>query len=142
MSEFSLAGFAAHMAKIAAGIALVEQKVLEDAAKIVETEAKRVIGTYDYGWTPLKPSTVARKARGDTPLLETGKMRESIEHSVGIREAVVGSNDDRAVFQELGTPTIPPRSFLAGAAIHKESEVHHVIGREMVSYIAGTKVSP
>jgi phage gpG-like protein len=101
---------------------------LEDGCKIVEDEAKRVIGTYDYGWIPLKPETVARKATGDSPLLETGEMRESIEHTVVGHSGFVGTNSDIAVFQELGTSRIPPRSFLAGAAMRKGQEVADAVG--------------
>ncbi|WP_214680105.1 hypothetical protein, partial [Escherichia coli] len=46
--------------------------------------------------------------------------------------AHVGSNDDKAVWQELGTSRgIPPRSFLGGAAVRKSAEVRDIIGREM-----------
>ena len=101
---------------------------LDEAGAIIQTEAKDVIGTYRYGWPPLKPETVARKANGDTPLLETGEMRESIERTVEGQSAFVGSNNDKAVWQELGTSRgIPPRSFLMGAAQHKGAEAAHAI---------------
>jgi phage gpG-like protein len=108
---------------IAVEIPMVEHAALERAAIIVETEAKRVIGTYDYDWPQLQAKTVARKANGNTPLLETGEMRDSIEHKVGEHEAHVGSNNQKAVYQELGTSRIPPRSFLMGAAMHKERQI-------------------
>lgn len=113
----------------------MEHAALEKAAVVVETEAKRVIGTYDYGWPPLAPSTLARKA-ADTPLLETGDLRDSIEHNVGGHEAMIGSNNPKAVFHELGTVRVPPRSFLVQAAIHKETEVHHLIGAEVVRHLS------
>ena len=106
------------------------REALEEAAKIIETEAKRVIGTYDYGWPRLQPATVARKA-ADTPLLETGELRDSIEHYVrptGPLEAYVGSNNPKAMWHELGTVHIPARSFLMGAAMHKEKEIHEKLG--------------
>ena len=104
------------------------QGALDEAGKIIQVEAKRVIGTYEYNWPPLKPETVARKANGDTPLLETGEMRESIERTVQDKSAFVGSNNDKAVWQELGTSRgIPPRSFLMGAAQHKGAEAAHAI---------------
>lgn len=110
---------------------------LDDACKIVETEAKRVIGTYDYGWPPLAPSTLARKA-ADTPLLETGEMRASIEHQVQGKSGFVGSNDDKAVWQELGTSRgIPPRSFLGGAAMRKGAEVARALGDSVHSLLRG-----
>jgi hypothetical protein len=49
---------------------------------------------------------------------QRGEMRDSIEHTVVDSESGhVGSNDDKAVWQELGTSRgIPPRSFLGLAA--------------------------
>lgn len=35
--------------------------------------------------------------------------------------------------RELGTATIPPRSFLAAAAAHVEDEIHEHIGKHVVS---------
>jgi phage gpG-like protein len=120
--------FAALLAGAAVEIEHGKDKGLEKACVILETEAKRVIGGYDYGWPPLQPETIARKTTGDSPLLETGEMRDSIEHTVGHGEAWVGSNSMIAVYQELGTGTIPPRSFLWGAAMHKQEEVEKVFG--------------
>lgn len=129
MTDFNLTGFAAFLGTVAAEMHHHEAKALEAAAVIVETEAKAVIGTYRYGWPPLAESTLKKKG-ADTPLLETGAMRDSIQHIVlGHHEAHVGSDDQNAVYQELGTKTIPPRSFLMGAAMHKEHEVVEVIGR-------------
>jgi hypothetical protein len=115
---------------------------LDGACKIVETEAKRVIGTYEYGWPALQPATIARKATGDSPLLETGEMRDSIEHTVVASEKTgyVGSNDNKAVWQELGTSRgIPPRSFLAGAAMRKGEDVAHAVGGELFMRMTGDK---
>jgi phage gpG-like protein len=136
MSEFSLLGFAS---LITSGIVhqhVEEQHALHEACKVLEKEAKRVIGTYDYGWPQLAASTQAdRASKGfnpNDPLLRTGDLRESIEHSVGDREAMVGSNDKKAEWQELGTNRIPPRSFLAMAAQHKEHEIHAILGKAML----------
>jgi len=49
-------------------MSLVGEGILSEWAKDVRDKAKEVIGTYDYGWTPLAPSTIAHKAMGDTPL--------------------------------------------------------------------------
>jgi phage gpG-like protein len=101
--------------------------ILETAAQMVEAEAKNLIGVPHEFWEPLKPETIARKARGNTPLLETGELRDSIEHTIiDSHHAEVGSNSDIAVFQELGTASIPPRSFLMQAAVHKEEEVNKI----------------
>ena len=119
---------------------------LEHAAKLIEDEAKDELGNYQgaagpYGaWPPLKPETVAHKTTGDSPLLETGELRDSISHKVEGDEAVIGSDLDIAIYQEMGTSKIPPRPFLGMAAIHKESEVIDVLGGHVVGAIAGQKV--
>jgi hypothetical protein len=116
------------------GISTASKRRSKRVPKIVETEAKRVIGTYDYGWPELAESTQADRVRqgclADEPLLRTG---DSIEHTIiSDHEAQVGSNNDIAVYQELGTSRIPPRSFLAQAAVHAEKEVAHEMGRHLV----------
>ena len=116
-----------------------QHKALDAAGKILEDAAKDVIGTYDYGWTPLAPSTLAKK-NADTPLLETGEMRDSIERTVspvafGILprgNVQVGSNNDKAVWQELGTSRIPPRSFLMETARRKGPEAALEVSAEMI----------
>lgn len=114
------------------GVAIREERnsreALERASKIVQAETQRVIGTYDYGWPKLKPETVARKKNGDTPLLETGELKASIERNNDAHEAYVGSNNPKAVWHELGTSRIPPRSSLGGAARHKEPAVVRILG--------------
>lgn len=109
------------------------------SARLIRDEARRVLGTYDYGWPSLAESTIARKAHGDTPGLETGAMRKSIRYSVsGSRmnwTATVGSNDPKALWFELGTIKQPPRSFLAGAAMHMQHEVRTICGRNLFKSI-------
>jgi len=133
MTIFSLTGFAAHLLTMRADVELAMEAAVERACQMVETEAKDSLGHYHRGWPRLQPETIARKATGDSPLLETGEMRDSIEHTV-VREGreihgYVGSNSDIAVYQELGTKTIPARSFLMGAAMRKEREVVEMTGR-------------
>lgn len=119
-----------------------KHRALEKGAKIIERRAKEVIGHYQHNtgpfheWVDLKQSTVDEKERlgfapPDNPLLRTGKMRASIEHTVKGDEAHIGSNDDVAVFQELGTHTIPPRSFLGVAAFQTAPEVARVVGVDL-----------
>lgn len=134
MREFSLGGFAAFLGAAAVGVERAKHEALEKAAVIVEQEAKRVIGTYEYGWPPLAESTLKKKG-ADTPLLETGKMRDSISHEVTGDEARIGSPEDTALWQELGTSKIPPRPFLQGAVQHKMPEVCEVIGHTVVKVL-------
>jgi phage gpG-like protein len=70
----------------------------------------------------------ARKRLGDTPLLETGELRDFISYLV-TREGLetvgyVGSDDPRAPFHEYGTSRIPPRPFLLAAVVQKEHAIH------------------
>ncbi len=51
-----------------------------------------------------------------TPWLRTGELRNSVTYQIADNVSVVGSNDPVAVYQELGTSTIPPRPFLASVA--------------------------
>lgn len=134
---FSLAGAANHFARIAARFDIGMHGGLKRAAVLVETEAKGAMGTYKYGWPALDPATVARKRSGDTPLVETGEMRDSITHEVNFLNARVYSDDPKMGYHELGTTKMPPRPVLATAAQRKEREVAEILGRQAVSLISG-----
>lgn len=139
MKELSLLQFVSLLGTLPLELERADHSALAKAGKIVETEAKRVIGTYDYGWPPLAPSTLAKKS-ADTPLLETGAMRDSIHHVADHKEARIGSDSDVAVWQELGTHKIPPRSFLTGALQHMTHEILDVIGRNTVAALSGMRM--
>jgi phage gpG-like protein len=110
--------------------------IVAKACEMVCTEAKRVIGEGYPEWPALQPETLARKMM-NTPLLETGEMRASIEWNAEGNEGHVGSNNDKAVWHELGTLRIPPRSFLMGAAQHMEDKIHKMAGRAVMAVLAG-----
>jgi len=115
MKLLTLEGAAALFAGLAE-LDHVHHEALEKAAIVVEEQAKAFIGTYDAKptWQPLAASTLERK-NSDTPLLETGEMRDSIQHVADHHEAHIGSNSDKAVWHELGTSKIPARPFLEPA---------------------------
>jgi len=146
MAGMTLTGLAGNLTALALELEMRKHEALEAGAEIIEKEAKRVIGTYDYGWTELADAT--KKDRTDKgfsendPLLRTGEMRESIGHAVHGDTASVGSNDDKAVWQELGTSRIPARSFLMGAAVHKEKEVVDAIGEIVVGHFSPARMIP
>jgi phage gpG-like protein len=120
---------------------------MDEAAKLVQVEAKSLIGTYPgdeppfAAWPELADSTKEdRVHQGYTendPLLRSGDMRESIERIATTDMAVVGSAEDKALYQELGTAKIPPRSFLGMAAMRKGEEVADIIGEGVVAAIVG-----
>lgn len=125
------------MAEIAMGV----------AGRIVQKDAQDRIGEYQEAvggfpaWKQLAESTEAEKARlgypADAPLLRTGDMRDSIETEHNALEAIIGSKDPVAKYQELGTNRIPPRPFLGPAAFAKKHEIHAVIGSAVASAIGG-----
>lgn len=139
-------------------------KELEAAAKRVRPALKRTmtvvgmkqielarsyIGQEMEEWPPLADVTVQEKERlgytghvSDTdPLLRTGKLRDSIEAVVtAVPDGVlldVGSNDKVAVYQEMGTATIPPRPFLALSAIENEPFAKKALAETAVEVITG-----
>jgi phage gpG-like protein len=120
---FTLLGMAAKLAQVAIDTDEAIKIALTEAAEMVHEAAAALIGHPNSAWAALADSTLARKG-ADTPLLETGEMRASIEHVVHGRSAFVGSNNDKAVWQELGTSRIPPRSFIGMAAIECEERIH------------------
>ena len=124
------------------------REAMDQAARLVQDEAKKMIGTYQpayppfQAWAPLAPSTIADKtAKGyappDNPLLRTGDLRRSIQRSVGKDEASIGSNADVAVWQELGTSRIPPRSFLGAAAAKNADKVADILGGGATAALTG-----
>ena len=137
MGLMTLAEAAAKFAAVAIEVNLAEHAIVEQACKMISDTAKDALGTYIFGWAPLAESTVARKARGDSPLLETGELRDSIHYTVRGNSGEVGSDLDKAVWMELGTKSIPPRPFLSSAARDREREIQAMAGRAVYAVIAG-----
>ncbi|GAC1332095.1 MAG: hypothetical protein NVSMB20_03100 [Bradyrhizobium sp.] len=157
MKAFDLAGFAAHLGKLGVSVIAEQHHALEHAAMVVEKEAKSSIGTRQgaagpfVAWAPLAQTTLdgwgghpGKIALGysppENPLLREGDLRNSIEHTVHLTVAYVGSNSDIAVWQELGTEKMPPRSFLGGAAFRKAHQISHDIGHSMAQVLMGRGV--
>ena len=147
MGFSSFAKFAEHLVLLGVEQHLADHEILEVAAKQIETRAKEKIGSYQdaagpfEAWQPLAASTVEqREALGytpDDPLLRDGTLRDSIEHKVEGREAHIGSDLDIALWQELGTEHIPPRSFLGSSAFELAPKIVREIGVAFSSILAG-----
>jgi hypothetical protein len=134
MSLGSLAQAAAHFAEINLDMKHVEHAIIVRACEMVAKAAKEVMGTDGYNWPALSPET--QKTRPGM-LLETGELRDSIHWNVHGNEGHVGSDLDKAVWMELGTRTIPPRSFLVGAAQHQERAIQLMAGRAVAAMVGG-----
>ena len=138
MSAFTLAEFAARMIAAEGAVKAAEPGALEYAATRLEQAARSYPGHYQTGWRGLKPETIVRKATGNSPLLETGELRESYEHVTFEHEAYVGSNNMKAVWQEMGTSRgIPPRPVLGTAAVREGPRVARAAGKIILGAIDG-----
>lgn len=142
--------FALHLVKVASAQAVSDQHALERAGQIVEKRAKAILGSYQEDiqpftdWPELADSTKADRVRQgfreNEPLLRTGEMRDSIGHIVVHNEVAIGSDSDVAVYQELGTSRIPPRSFLGAAVVQTTPEIVAEIGQQVVTSLIGKDV--
>jgi hypothetical protein len=167
MREFKdITAFRRFLSGLGGQIEHAEAVGLEDAAKMVEAEAKHSIGTYQEAtgpfnaWVPLSSATLdgffapgigyvpgkveLGYAPPDNPLLREGHLRESISHHVAGHEATVGSPDPVALWQECGTADarfpIPPRSFLGGALSRTKSQAVDLMVAPIVRALAGLPV--
>ncbi len=139
MKEFAHIGeFVAHLSAIAAAETLSLHHGLKKCADAVEKTAKSEIGHYQdevgpfAGWVELADGTkVERVALGFTendPLERTGELGDSISHEIHGLEAVIGSDSDIMVYQELGTERIPPRAVLGPAGIRNKDLILRILG--------------
>lgn len=146
MKEFdSLNKFAIFLEKLTPQYLTREEKCLEFLGEALEESAKKKIGTLQDEWEPLAESTKRDKeAKGFgsppdyDPLLRTGKMRDSIHHTVVGPLLSVGSDDPIAEYQELGTIRIPARSFLALTFFKEKRNIELVLMSFLITYLSGT----
>jgi hypothetical protein len=127
-------------AQVEKGIAL--QEGLHRAAEAIVKIAKKEIGEYQKGvgpfleWEQLAQSTEDDKERkgypADAPLLRKGDLRDSYEAEADGMEAIAGSKDPVAFWQEVGTQHIPPREVLGPAAIRARKKIEKAMGAAYV----------
>jgi phage gpG-like protein len=138
---FTLLEFVAQIPAIERDVHAAGPAIVERACQIVQKRAKANIGKEHEAWPPLAASTIADKARSGfktpAPLLRTGELRDSIEYTVRGTEGCVGSDNPKAVWHELGTSRIPPRSFLVGAAIASGPRISRMAAAATVSALSG-----
>ena len=136
MTQFfsSPLAFAAHLVVVERNMRAVEPAIVAKATQMVWEEARRVLGTEGYNWPALSPNT---KKTQPGMLLETGELRDSIEWTAHGLHGEVGSNNDKALWHELGTSRIPPRPFLAGAAAAMGPEIQKMAARAVMAVALG-----
>lgn len=150
MPDLSLTQFAGLLTGMVSEIEHATHSGLEQAARIVEREAKAELGHYQQGagpfpaWAELADSTKDDRVRQgypeNEPGLRSGDMRESIQHVVRGHTAHIGSDDEKLVFFELGTVKQPPRAVLSGSLIRKTDAVVQAVGHRFVGHLFGEGV--
>lgn len=132
----------------AIGVDVHMREAMKESCKLVEDSAKEAIGTYMFNWPQLAQSTqddrVSKGFSANEPLLRTGELRDSIQHTVvsGILSGIVGyigTNDPVAKYQEYGTTKIPPRPFLGGAVEAKGEEIAACFGSRAIKALRGDR---
>jgi phage gpG-like protein len=146
----SFAQVAIHCAELALVQHEADHSALEKATKLLQKEVKEKFGEYQpeaapfVAWAELAESTKQdRESQGypeDEPLLRSGDLRESIEREVRDSEGFVGSNSDIAVYQELGTKNMPPRSTFGSAAVENIEKIVNIVGEGAVAALVGEHV--
>ncbi len=152
----SLAAAIARLGAMAAAARAAQVPAMARACALVQREARDAIGHGEEAhgpfpaWPALAEATRAERVRegfaADAPLLRSGALRESIGVAVadwgrGGVEGVVGSGSEVAVFQELGTARIPPRSFLGASALRVADQVAGELGRGVAAALTGRAAS-
>ena len=140
-----MASFLRHIQHVTHVLDSVASNALAEAmdAKVKEMVefARGMIGTYENegNWPQLSEVTQQDRERlgfpPNEPLLRTGDLRDSYSYDLTVTPSViflmVGSDDVRAVFNELGTATMPPRPVLMPTASHFETEMEEILGEKV-----------
>ena len=85
----------------------------EDLKTLVDDSFEQSRAPDGSPWAPLASSTVARRRQGSSkPLIDTGRLRNSINASSGPSSLKVGTNVPYAAYHQFGTEDIPARPFL------------------------------
>jgi hypothetical protein len=137
--------FAAHLLRKSIMVDHVLEAALEASAQIVEDTAKAEFGSYQprigpfEAWAELAESTKEERIKlgftENDPLLRTGHLRSTIEHTVDGLNAAIGSDDDIMVKMELGTGNVPPRAALGPAGMRTEKEIRELVGEAVMSVL-------
>ena len=141
---------AVHCGELALAAHEADEIALEKATKFLQKKVKDKYGEYQpeagpfVAWAELAESTKQDRERQgypeDEPLLRTGDVRESIEREVKDSEGFVGSDNDIAVWEELGTKNMPPRSTMGSAGVENAEAIVKIVGDEVVMALVGEQV--
>jgi HK97 gp10 family phage protein len=137
--EFTLGQFIVHFSGNSNKITHNIHKIVIKGTKLVEKEAKNLIGKHHPEWTDLSDVTKERRAQlgfpADEPELMTGALRDSIRSRVKGLKGHIGSNSQIAVYQEFGTDKMPPRPILSLALRRKRKTIRTMVGKDLIAAI-------
>jgi phage gpG-like protein len=144
MSAFTLVEFAAKLLRAEVEMKIADAEVIRRACEIVCQAARDIVGVPQPGWPALSPVTLARKM-ANTPLLDTGEMKDSIQWNSDGHEGYVGSNNPKLRWHEFGTnkegaawgSPNPPRPVLALAKVKTEDKIYAMAARAAMAIIGG-----
>lgn len=147
-TSFAQAGV--HCAELALALHEAEKTSLERATNFLQKKVKEKFGEYQpeagpfVAWAELAESTKQdRENQGypeDEPLLRRGDTRDSVRTLVKDSEGFVGSDSDIAVWQELGTVKMPPRSTFGSAGVENIEHIGNILGEGVVMALVGKQV--
>jgi hypothetical protein len=126
----------------------IARRFLPRAGFIVQGHIVKQLGHYQPGWPVLSPNTIARKRRrgirksgsiklmafpggGDSPLIDTGEMAQSVTHRVAQGVAVIEADFPAQMHEQdkdVGDFTIPPnnlpaRPFMWPGLVNSEADL-------------------
>jgi len=161
VKEFkTLAGFAAHLTKLASFGNEVADGIAEEAGAVIRDDAKAKLGSYQgavgpfVGWAPLAQMTMEERAKNgftpNDPLLASGQLRDAIESSLIPGGAQVGvphgpHKEPNGTVEDVGEIALkmelggagPPRPFLGPAAFESKPKINKLAGRAVVAWLVG-----
>lgn len=113
-----------------------KERILKLAGAFLEGKVKEKITHSDPSWPPLRPETIKRKG-SSRPLIDTGRLRDSITHKVEGDKALVGIFGGGvliyAAVHEFGSPkrNIPERSYLRKTFDEQKEEIEKLLDAEI-----------
>lgn len=113
-----------------------KERILKLAGAFLEGKIKELFTKTPSEWPPLKPETIKRKG-SSKPLIDTGRLRNSITHKVEEDKALVGIFGGEvlvyAAVHEFGSPrkNIPERSFLRLGFDKSKEEIEKLLDAEI-----------
>ena len=127
----------ARFAAVEADLEAAREPMIAAACQMVAGRSRDLIGVPKAEWAPLAAETLQRKGGINTPLLEHGALRASIEWNADRNHGFVGTDSDVGIFMELGTSRAPPRSFLGLAAEIEAPKVAKMMSKVVGAAIGG-----